>query len=74
MLRKTSFSVSAWRSFLSVSMPAPRLPMTMPGRAVWMLIFTLLAARSISMREMPAAPSFSLTNSRRWMSSWSHLA
>ena len=57
-----------------VSMPAPRFPMTMPGRAVWTLIFTLLAARSISIREMPACPSFSFTNSRRWMSSCSHLA
>ena len=49
MLRKTSFSVSAWTSFFRVSTPAPRLPITMPGRAVWMLIFALFAARSISM-------------------------
>ena len=49
MFRNTSFSVSAWTSFFSVSTPAPRLPITMPGRAVWMLIFTLFAARSISM-------------------------
>ena len=48
MLRKTSFLVNFWRSFFTVSMPAPRLPMTMPGRAVWTLTFTLLAARSIS--------------------------
>ena len=34
MLRNTSFSVSAWTSFLSFSTPSPRLPMTMPGRAV----------------------------------------
>ena len=34
MLRKTSFAVSDWTSFFSVSTPAPRLPMTMPGRAV----------------------------------------
>jgi hypothetical protein len=34
MLRKTSFSVSAWISFLSCSTPAPRFQMTMPGRAV----------------------------------------
>ena len=57
-----------------VSMPAPRLPMTMPGRAVWTLILTLLAARSISILEMPAWPSFSFTNSRILMSSCSHLA
>ena len=52
-----------------VSMPAPRFPMTMPGRAVWTLILTLFAARSISIREMPAWPSFSFTNSRSLMSS-----
>ncbi len=57
-----------------VSIPAPRLPMTMPGRAVWTLILTLLAARSISMREMPAWPSFFFTNSRSLMSSCSHCA
>ena len=57
-----------------VSMPAPRLPMTMPGRAVWTLTFTLLAARSISTFEMPAWPSFFFTYSRSWMSSCSHLA
>ena len=74
MLRKTSFSVSAWRSFLSVSTPAPRLPITMPGRAVWMLIFTLLAARSISTAATPAWLSFFLMNFLSCMSSWSHLA
>ena len=57
-----------------VSIPAPRLPMTIPGRAVWTLILTLFAARSISTREMPACASFSFTNSRSLMSSWSHLA
>ena len=74
MFRKTSFSVNFWRSFFTVSMPAPRLPMTMPGRAVWTLTFTLFAARSISTSLTPAWLSFFFTNSRIWMSSWSHLA
>ena len=39
----SSFAVSP-RSF---SMSSPFLPMTMPGRAVWMVMFTFLAARSI---------------------------
>ncbi len=43
-----SFSVSFWSSALSFSISAPFLPMTIPGRAVWMLIFALFAARSIS--------------------------
>ena len=74
MLRKTSFSVSAWTSFFRVSTPAPRLPMTMPGRAVWMLIFALFAARSISMNETPAWLSFFLMKPFSLRSSCSHLA
>ena len=48
MLRKTSFSVNLLSSCLSFSISAPFLPITMPGRAVWMLTFALFAARSIS--------------------------
>ena len=51
---KVSFAVSFCSSFLSFSISAPFLPMTMPGRAVWMLILALFAARSISILEMPA--------------------
>ena len=54
MLTKHSREVSLASSCLSFSISAPFLPMTMPGRAVWMLIFALFAARSISMRETPA--------------------
>src|SRR5678816_1862753 len=72
MFRNTSFEVSAWTSFFSVSTPAPRLPMTMPGRAVKMLIFTLLAARSTSTAATPAWFSFCLTNFLKRRSSCSH--
>src|SRR5215203_3148012 len=72
MFRNTSFEVSDWTSFFSVSTPAPRLPITMPGRAVKMLIFTLLAARSTSTAATPAWFSFCLTNFLRRRSSCSH--
>src|SRR5436190_23103507 len=72
MFRNTSLEVRAWTSFFSVSTPAPRLPITMPGRAVKMLIFTLFAARSTSTEETPACPSFCLTNFLRCRSSCSH--
>ena len=47
----SSVAVS-WRSF---SMSSPFLPMTMPGRAVWMVMFTFLAARSIRTRLTEAS-------------------
>ena len=74
MFRNTSLSVSAWTSFFSVSTPAPRLPITIPGRAVWMLIFALFAARSISMYETPACLSLFLMKALSFRSSCSHLA
>src|SRR5215831_18833311 len=46
--------------------------MTIPGRAVKMLIFTLFAARSTSTDETPACPSFCFTNFFRRRSSCSH--
>jgi len=54
MLRKLSLRVSLESSCLSFSISAPFFPITMPGRAVWMLIFALFAARSISILETPA--------------------
>ncbi len=48
----------------SLSMSSPFLPMTMPGRAVWMVMFTFLAARSIRMRLTEASASFFFRNSR----------
>ena len=52
----SSFAVS-WRSF---SMSSPFLPITMPGRAVWIVMLTFLAARSIWMRLTEASVSLSL--------------
>ena len=63
---KTSFSVNDWTPgksvsplaavfrlpILSVSMPLPPLPMTMPGRAVKTMTFALFAARSTSTDAM----------------------
>ena len=85
---KTSFSVNDWTPgksvsplaavfrlpILSVSMPLPPLPMTMPGRAVKTMTLHLLAARSISTPAMPAFCRYSLTARLMRMSSWSHLA
>ena len=67
MLSRTSLTLMprsaavSWRSF---SMSSPFLPMTMPGRAVWMVMLTFLAARSIRMRLTEASASFFLRNSR----------
>ena len=46
--------MSLFSSDFSFSISAPFLPITMPGRAVWMLTLALFAARSISIFEMPA--------------------
>ena len=67
MFRRTSLTgmpssvAVSWRSF---SMSSPFLPMTMPGRAVWMVMLTFLAARSMRMRLTEASASFRLRNSR----------
>ncbi len=47
-----SSAAVSWRSF---SMSSPFLPMTMPGRAVWMVMLTFFAARSIWMRLTDAS-------------------
>ena len=39
-------------------MSAPFLPMTMPGRAVWMVITAFFAGRSMVMRLTDAEASF----------------
>ena len=54
MLMKTSRFVFFWISVFSLSTSVPLRPMMMPGREVWMSIFSLLAARSISIFETPA--------------------
>ncbi len=67
MFRRTSLvdmpskAAVSWRSF---SMSSPFLPMTMPGRAVWMVMFTFLAARSMSTRLTEASLRRSLRKPR----------
>ena len=48
----------------SFSMSSPFLPITMPGRAVWMVMLALFAARSMWMRLTEASASFFRRNSR----------
>ena len=50
----TSRLVRRWISVLSLSTSVPLRPMMMPGRDVQMSIFSLLAARSISILDTPA--------------------
>ena len=45
-------SLTSLRSF---SMSSPRLPITTPGRAVWIVTRAVLAGRSIRILLMPAA-------------------
>ncbi len=47
-------------SCFSFSMSSPFLPMTMPGRAVWIVTRADLAGRSIWMRDTEACASFFL--------------
>src|SRR5467141_2486514 len=61
------------RSSLSLSISAPLRPMTMPGRAVVMVIRQRLAARSMRICGTDADSSFFLSKSRIWRSSVSSL-
>ena len=54
MLRCTSPPVMSCRSRRSFSMSAPFLPMTTPGRAVWIEMRAFLAGRSMMILETPA--------------------
>ena len=54
MLMKISLAVWRASSLRSVSTSAPRFPIRMPGRAVWMLSTTLSPVRSMTTFEMPA--------------------
>jgi hypothetical protein len=54
MLMNTSRPVFFCRSWRSLSTSAPLRPMMMPGRDVCRSIFSLLAARSISIFATPA--------------------
>jgi hypothetical protein len=64
MLRCTSPPVMFCRSRLSFSMSAPFLPITTPGRAVWIEMRAFLAGRSMMIRETPAWVSRLRRNSR----------
>ena len=61
-------------SLRSTSISWPFLPITTPGRAVWIVIRARLAGRSITIRLMPAeAKRFSM-KARSFRSSASSLA
>ncbi len=51
-------------SMRSLSMSSPFLPITMPGRAVWIVMWALRAGRSIWIRLTDACDSFFFRNSR----------
>ena len=51
-------------------MSSPFLPITMPGRAVWIVMLTRFAARSMRMRLTDASASFVFRNSRTRKSVW----
>ena len=68
MFSCTCLPVSSSRPPRIRSASAPRRPMTMPGRAVWMSTRTRSRVRSISTREMPAR-SMPLLSRRRILTS-----
>ena len=73
MFSATSPLVILARSPRSFSMSAPFLPITTPGRAVWMVTRARLAGRSMTILATPAWLSRSRSTLRMWMSSWSIL-
>ena len=62
MFTATFCAVIFCSSAFSASMDAPFLPITIPGFAVYTLIFTLPAVLSIVILEMPASYSLFLMN------------
>ena len=64
MLSLTCLAVIFSRSLRMASASAPRLPMTMPGRAVWTSTVTRSRVRSMSMRDTPECRTRFLMNSR----------
>ena len=54
----------------SRSMSSPFLPITTPGRAVWIVMFALRAARSMLIRLTDASASLRFRNSRTTKSWW----
>ena len=70
MLTCTVLPVMSWRSRRSASTSEPDLPMTMPGRAVWMSMTTLFVSLRMTMVERPAWPIFFWMCLRMARSSW----
>jgi hypothetical protein len=64
MLTLIDFDVSLCRSRRSASTSDPDLPITMPGRAVWMLTSTSPASLRIVMSDRPAWASLFVMWSR----------
>ena len=58
MLRPTSPPIIWRRSPRSVSMSSPFLPITTPGRALWIVIRAFFAGRSIVILPTDACASF----------------
>ena len=73
MLIATSEFVSFETCLRSLSMSAPFLPMTTPGRAEWMLIRAFLCGRSMTIFEIAACLRPFIRVSRIFMSSCSSL-
>ena len=69
MFTFTALSVMRWSSRRSASTSVPDLPITIPGRAVWMLTSTSFLFFLIVMLERPACESLLSMCSRMWMSS-----
>ena len=69
MLSPTSPPIILRKSPLSVSMSSPFLPITTPGRALWIVMRAFLAGRSIVIFDTEACESFLPRYSRMRMSS-----
>ncbi len=69
MFTRTDFCVIRWSSRRSASTSTPDLPITMPGRAVWMFTSISFLSLRIVMLERPAWDSLFSMCSRIWMSS-----
>ncbi len=68
MLRPTSPPIMLRRSARSVSMSSPFLPMTTPGRALWIVMRAFFAGRSMVIFDTDACDSFLPRYSRMRMS------
>ena len=73
MLMTTSEVVIFDTILRSLSMSAPFLPITTPGRAEWMVTRHLRCGRSMTILEIAACFSAAMRTSRIFMSSWRSL-